>query len=68
MEQAPALQQAPEPQTNDQRIAAFANGFLEDIDNNQDPDQIDAASEEQPEVVEEQPEPDAEAQPEIELA
>ena len=70
MEQAPALQQAPEPQTNDQRIAAFANGFLEDIDNNQDPNQIsqEEAAEEQPEVVEEQPEPEAEAQPEIELA
>lgn len=66
--QAPAQNQ-PEP-TNDQRIAAFANDFLNDLDQNTDPDQItqEEVQEEQPEVPAEPVEGEAEAQPQVELA
>lgn len=66
--QAPVQNQPEAPLSNDQRIAAFANDFLNDLDQNTDPDQIEEVQEERPEVPQEQVEEEAEAQPQVELA
>lgn len=60
MEQAPALQPQQQPVSNDDRISQFANQFLNDLDQNTDPDQI--AQEEVPEEPEQPQEPVEEAE------
>ncbi len=64
MEPNQVVQQAPVPQTNDEKIGSFARGFLEDLESNQDTERLDP-NDQPEEEVEQQPEGEAEPQEEV---